>query len=130
MQIDLKNMVETLTNIEQILVDYGDALPQDKNYKAMFICEEILTNLQRHADFEERKSDITLSFSLLEENTLQLIFKDNSKAFNLLDFPDPNINASLEERETGGLGIFLSKKYAKILQYNYENAYNILKVVL
>lgn len=129
-QIDLENMAETLTNIEQILSDFRDALPQDKNYKAMFVCEEILTNLQRHADFENRIPNVTLALESVEKEGLKLIFKDNSKAFNLLDFPDPNINAGLEERDVGGLGIFLSKKYARSLQYNYENAYNILKIIL
>ena len=129
-QIDLKNMAETLIIIEQTLADFGDTLPQDTNYKAMFVCEEILTNLQRHAGFENRIPSVTLSLESIEEQGLQLIFKDNSQAFNLLDFPDPNINAGLKERDAGGLGIFLTKKYAKSLQYKYENTYNILKIVL
>jgi len=128
-QIHLNHMAESLTQVEQTLTKFGVTLQQDKQYKAMFICEEILTNLQRHGDFGERKPHVTLSVKLQEED-LELTFKDNSKTFNLLEFPDPDIHASLEARETGGLGIFLTKKYAKELAYHFDNTYNYLKVVL
>ena len=130
MQINLTQMAEALATVEETLSAFGDTLAPDKNYKATFVCEEILTNLQRHADFEEKTPNVTLSLTLLKKDELQLIFKDNSKSFNLLNFPDPDINASLDNRETGGLGVFLTKKYAKTLQYSYENTYNILEVVL
>ena len=128
-QIDLKDMAVSLTEVEQALTLLGKALPQEKEYKAMFICEEILTNLQRHANFEEREAEVTLSLTLQETN-LELLFRDNSKTFDMLAFPDPDIHAGLDERETGGLGIFLTKKYAKTLNYSSDNNYNTLKVVL
>ena len=130
MQIDLTNMESVLAAIEAKLETFGDTLPSDKMYKATFVVEEILTNLARHANFEERTENVSLELTLLESNNLKLTFKDNSNAFNLLNFPDPDINASLEDREPGGLGIFMTKKYAKTLQYTYENTYNTLEVIL
>ena len=129
--IHLEDMATTLASIETSLNSLAKVLPEDKMYKANFICEEILTNLARHADFEGEKPHVTLSIDTSEtDDTLTLLFKDNSKLFNLLIFPNPQINLDIDEREVGGLGIFLTKKYAKVLEYHYENKYNLLKVIL
>ena len=129
MQIDLLQMERSLAMIEERLMHFSDVLPQDTQYKAMFVCEEILTNLQRHANFEERTPDVSLALERQNEN-LELIFKDNASTFNLLDFPDPDLNEDLESRKIGGLGVFLTKKYAKKLDYNSDKHGNTLKVIL
>ena len=130
MQIDLKDMANTLAVIETKLNSFKNVLSDDKMYKANFICEEILTNLLRHADFEGREPHVTLSLDPSEANTLILLFKDNSKLFNLLTFPDPQMSLDIDEREVGGLGIFLTKKYAKVLEYHYKSGHNLLKIIL
>jgi len=94
-----------------------------------FEIEEMLTNLARHADFENRTPDVSLDLDSREE-ALLLTFKDNAESFNLLDHPDPKIGGELEEAELGGLGVYLTKQYAKEIQYGQENGYNILKIFL
>jgi len=128
--IDLENIEASLTVANEALTTWNAPIDEQTKYKVAFICEEIITNLARHANFEERKPDVSLTYVFAAPDTLQLYFKDNSKHFNLLEFPDPDLNSNLNDTETGGLGIFLTKKYAKTLQSNYENGYNILKVVL
>ncbi|MCD6211526.1 MAG: ATP-binding protein [Sulfurovum sp.] len=128
--IDLADMKQSLLLVERYLEELTPSLDPKQLYKATFVCEEILTNLQRHADFEKRKPDISLNLDTLEQETLLLTFKDNAESFNLLDYPDPKIGGDLEETELGGLGIYLTKQYAKNIQYCYENDYNILKVLL
>jgi anti-sigma regulatory factor (Ser/Thr protein kinase) len=128
--IHLDNMAITLVSIETKLNSLANVISEEKMYKANFICEEILTNLARHADFEERDPHATLSLVSSNTDTLTLLFSDNSKPFNLLTFPDPQMSLDIDEREIGGLGIFLTKKYAKVLEYYYEDGYNMLKVIL
>jgi|GEM_PF-6927159 serine/threonine-protein kinase RsbW len=104
---------------------------ETNKYKIMFICEELLTNIIRHGDFETRNPDIFLEINNLQNvDYLSIECKDNAKAFNLLTYPDPNINADLQNREAGGLGIYLTKKYAKELHYSFKNGYNILRLSL
>ena len=126
LQIELNAIEKTLLEIEKKLV----SLDAEHQYKARFICEEILTNLVRHADFEGRTPDVEVLIESSDEKHLQLICKDNSKAFNILNYADPDINVSLYDREFGGLGIYLSKKYAKTVNYSFEDGYNILKITL
>ncbi len=128
--IDLADMEQSLLLVEQNLEALALDLDPKQHYKVAFVCEEMITNLARHADFGERKPDISLKLDTLEQETLLLTFKDNAQPFDLLDYPEPKIGGDLEETALGGLGIYLTKQYAKNIQYCYENNYNILKVLL
>ena len=128
--IDLNAMAETLADIEKQLEALDERISDEQRYKANFVCEEILTNLSRHADFDNREADVSLTLTIPGEQALLLTFKDNSNPFNLLDFPDPEMDTALEEMSLGGLGIFLTKQYANELHYRYESSYNVLEVLL
>jgi anti-sigma regulatory factor (Ser/Thr protein kinase) len=128
--IDLANIKESFLLIDRDLEELTPNLDPKQLYKATFVCEEILTNLVRHANFENSTPDVSLNLDTLEQEALLLTFKDNAQSFNLLEYPDPKIGGDLEETELGGLGIYLTKQYAKNIQYCYENECNILKVLL
>ena len=57
---------------------------------------------------------------------LTVTLKDAGKKFNPLEMPDPDVNLPLEEREIGGLGIFLCKQFMDEVEYRYEEGCNIL----
>ena len=128
-KIDLTNMKESFILVDRDLEELTPNLDPKQLFKATFVCEEILTNLARHASFKNRTPDVSLKLDSREE-ALSLTFKDNAQSFNLLNHPDPKIGGDLEETELGGLGIYLTKQYAKNIQYCYENDYNILKILL
>lgn len=106
------------------------SLDSQLQFKAMLIFEEVLTNQIRHANFEGRTPEIKVLIDTTEEKKTQFLFRDNAKEFNLVKYPDPDINADIDDREPGGLGIYLSKKYAKELCYSYDNGCNTLKIIL
>ena len=51
---------------------------------------------------------------------------DKGIAFDPLAKPDPDITLSAEERDIGGLGIFIAKKTMDSISYAYENGQNTL----
>jgi serine/threonine-protein kinase RsbW len=51
---------------------------------------------------------------------------DDAPAFDPLSVPDPDTAADLEDREIGGLGIFLIRQVMDEVSYRYENSKNIL----
>jgi len=128
--IDLNEMQQSLLLVEKCLEAFVPKLDPQLHYKATFVSEEILTNLARHADFEKRTPDVSLNLDTRKQETLLLTFRDNAKSFNLLDHPDPEIGGDIEETELGGLGIYLTKQYAKDIQYCHEDEFNILKILL
>jgi serine/threonine-protein kinase RsbW len=64
----------------------------------------------------------------LDNNSLILTveLRDAGVPFNPLKKADPDITLSAEEREVGGLGIFLCKKMMDSINYKYENGNNVL----
>ena len=57
---------------------------------------------------------------------LSIELRDAGKPFNPLDNPDPDITLGAEERQIGGLGIFLCKKMMDEVSYRYTDGCNVL----
>ena len=60
------------------------------------------------------------------ERLMTLVIKDNGTPFNPLERDEPDISLSADDREIGGLGIFITKKTMDTVNYSYENGQNIL----
>jgi anti-sigma regulatory factor (Ser/Thr protein kinase) len=64
-----------------------------------------------------------------KSRTVMFRMTDKGVPFDPLKKSDPDITLSAEEREIGGLGIFIAKKTMDSLSYAYENNQNILTMV-
>ncbi|MEQ9575215.1 MAG: ATP-binding protein, partial [Rhodospirillales bacterium] len=49
--------------------------------------------------------------------------------FNPLEMPDPDVEAALEDREIGGLGIFLARQMMDVIRYRRADGFNCLTLV-
>ncbi len=63
-------------------------------------------------------------------NTAYLIFEDNGMPYNPMEQEDPDITLSAEERQIGGLGIFMVKKSMSSMDYKYTGGKNHLTLKL
>ena len=98
----------------------------------MAICvaiEEVFVNVAHYA-YGEGEGDVSLRIAF-DEETRNITFQmsDKGVAFDPLKKPDPDITLSAEEREVGGLGIFITKKTMDVVTYAYENGENILTMI-
>ena len=57
-------------------------------------------------------------------------FVDAGKKYDPTKYKDPDIAAKIQDRNIGGLGIFIAKKFADEMLYSYQNKKNILKVAV
>lgn len=55
---------------------------------------------------------------------------DSGIPFDMTSLPAPDVTSSIEERKTGGLGIFLIKKMVNDVSYRREGNFNILKLTM
>jgi len=92
------------------------------------ICaEEIFLNTASYAYPEEKG---TIEASIYRENDkIILKFEDSGIPYNPLEKPDPDITLSIEERQLGGLGIFMVKETAENVIYERKDGKNILAVI-
>ena len=91
--------------------------------------EEVFVNVAHYA-YGDDEGDMTLGIGFDEESrTLTFRMTDKGTPFDPLKKPDPDITLSAEEREIGGLGIFITKKTMDSVTYAYENGENILTMI-
>lgn len=55
-------------------------------------------------------------------------FLDHGKPYNPLEKQDPDVTLSAEERDIGGLGIYMVKKSMDDITYDYQDGKNILTI--
>lgn len=94
-------------------------LPDDLKFKIRLCVEEVEENILGYSG----TTWIELNTSI-EDGMLSIGFRDGGFEFDPLSRPDPDVNAPLEERQTGGLGIFLCKKMMTSVDYHFENGCN------
>ena len=91
--------------------------------------EEVFVNVAHYA-YGDGEGDMTLEIGFNDESR-EITFKmvDKGVPFDPLNKPDPDITLPAEDREIGGLGIFITKKTMDSLSYSYENGENILTMI-
>ena len=86
--------------------------------------EEIFVNIAGYA-YPDRTGAVEIRIT--EENgVVTLVFTDSGTPYDPLQKTDPDVTLSAEEREVGGLGIFLVKKNMDTVSYRYEDEKNVL----
>jgi len=103
-------------------------IPEDDaiQFKLRLSIEEAVENVVRYA-YEGGIGWLEAGTSLDKDKLMLTIeLRDAGVPFNPLEREDPDITLSVEEREVGGLGIFLCKKMMDSLNYRYEDGNNIL----
>ena len=86
--------------------------------------EEIFVNIAHYSGAAE--AIINCSF---ENDKLEITFSDSGVPFNPLAKPDPDLTLNAEEREIGGLGIYLTKKFMDTVSYEYKDGMNCLRII-
>ena len=115
---------EVISFVEQTLEGYD--CPMKLQMAICVAIEEVFVNVAHYA-YGEGGGDATLSIGF-DSATKTITFKmiDSGVEFNPLEKADPDITLSAEDRQIGGLGIFITKKTMDEVSYAYENGKNIL----
>lgn len=96
------------------------ALSDDIKFKIRLCVEEVEENILCYSGstWIEVKVENT-------GDTLDISFRDGGVQFDPLAKEDPDINAPIDSRPIGGLGIFICKQMMDSLTYHFENGCNI-----
>lgn len=87
--------------------------------------EELVTNTIFYGIKDDNPHVISVSFQL-DEYVLSVEIRDDGIPFNPLEMKEPDVDLPAEEREIGGLGIFLVKKVMDSFDYCREGHYNVI----
>jgi diacylglycerol kinase (ATP) len=129
--ITMKKRFEPIIDKCGAIIEYlmsSPDIPKDESlqFKIRLSIEEAVENVVRYA-YEGGMGWIEVGTELDPEGVmLTIVLRDAGVPFNPLDKPDPDVSLSAEERQIGGLGIFLCKQLMDHIEYKYEDGCNVL----
>ncbi len=90
--------------------------------------DEIFSNISYYA-YSPGLGDATIRFETdSKERSVVISFIDRGRPFNPIECKDPDTALDIKARSTGGLGIFMVKKSMDLLNYEYVDGKNILRI--
>lgn len=120
-------------NLHQVLAVIDEELeaaqcPMGTQMSIDVAAEEIFVNIASYA-YTEGVGSAKIKVTMEDDPKKIIIsFADSGKPFDPLAKPDPDITLSAEERQIGGLGIYMVKKSMDEVTYKYEAGENILTI--
>ena len=123
----MENLDMVTDFVEGHLEEYG--CPMNAQIQVALAVEEIFVNIALYA-YNPNVGPATIRVEVHEEPMEVVItFMDKGKPYDPLAKEDPDITLSVEEREVGGLGIFMVKQAMDDVRYEYSDGRNILTII-
>ena len=102
-------------------------LDNHKIFDVQMAVDEACTNIIEYGYANERGMiDIACQ---RRGDEIIVVIKDRGKPFDPTSVQPPDLNASLEERKTGGLGIYFMKTLMDEVKYEFKDGKNVLTMV-
>lgn len=128
LEIAIDNRLEEIAGVAAKVDAFceGHDLSPDAAYAVNLSIDEILTNAISYGydDDEPHRIEITVR---VEADSLVVVVKDDSAAFDLSDAgAQADVETGLEDREIGGLGIFLVHQMMDEVGYERVDGRNVV----
>lgn len=125
--IELGTDTSQLSAVFEQLEAFAEAntWPDGMAMQVQLILEEVLLNSMTHGLGGRADGRVTLTLDQ-QGDTVDIEVVDNGIAFDPLDHPEPDLEASIEEREIGGLGIHFMRTMMDDVGYKREGDLNRL----
>ncbi|MHB8163538.1 MAG: ATP-binding protein [Methanoregula sp.] len=111
--------------LDQAMQAYG--FSEEEILDTQLAVEEAITNVIVHG-YAKGPGTIVISCHTTR-GIAEIQIEDSAPPFNPLSIPEPDISVEIEERQIGGLGVFLIRQVMDEISYRYENGKNILVLV-
>lgn len=114
----VSNQIDELTRVQVFLEELGDEweMPVALVMSINLVMEEALTNTILYGYDDDNAHTIEVTFALNGDH-LMITLVDDGHAYDPTLKKDPDITAAAEDRNIGGLGIFLIKKIMDKVEY-------------
>lgn len=128
LDIVLRNDLSEIERLASLLEDFCERqeVPPAASYHLNLVLDELVTNIISYGYGEEPgKREIRIRL-WREPAVVRVEIEDDGRAFNPLEVPVPDLDAPLETRPIGGLGVHFLRTLMDGLCYRRENERNRL----
>ncbi|MBQ0110978.1 MAG: ATP-binding protein [Oscillospiraceae bacterium] len=127
-KVSIEDIPVITEHIEEILGN--NDVPMKVIFQINIAIDEMYSNIAKFAYESGKEGSASVSIDIKPDvQTLYVSFTDEGEPYNPLEQADPDTTLSAEERDIGGLGIFMVKKSMDDMLYKYEDGKNILTLV-
>ena len=120
----LENLDTVMAFVDQQLEEAGCSMKTQMQID--IAVEEVYVNIAHYA-YNPEIGGVTIRVQIEEEPlAVILTFIDKGKPYDPLAKEDPDVTLAAEDRQIGGLGIFMVKKSMDNVSYEYNEGRNIL----
>lgn len=126
--IKVKAQMENL----ELLMDFFRTFAKQSDFsseqlmKIELAFEEVVVNVINYAYPQDDVRDVEVIWEKSDKDRLRVTVIDDGIPFDPLEKEDPDVYATLEERQIGGLGVFLAKQMMDEIRYIRKDNKNIL----
>ena len=129
-ELTITATIENLETVTDFVNEQLEALdcPMKAQMQIDIAIDELFSNIAHYA-YNPETGDATVRVEVTEDPMAVIItFIDKGVPYDPLAKTDPDVTLSAEDREIGGLGIFMVKKTMDDVTYEYKDGQNILKI--
>jgi anti-sigma regulatory factor (Ser/Thr protein kinase) len=123
----LKNDVSELERVMKLVSElcHQNSIPPETEYDLNLAIDELISNVAEHAYPQGEEHHFTMQI-MLNKNEFMARVEDDGVAFDPTEHPTPDLDAPLEDRRDGGLGIFLVRQIMTSVEYQRIGGKNVL----
>lgn len=127
--ITLANDVPSLSRASEAVRGFLERndVGSDRIFSVDLVLEELVTNIIRHAYDDDGAHEIAVRI-VLEPVRIVMTVEDDGREFDLREAPPANLDADLERRQSGGMGIHLVREIAERIDYRRVGGRNRVEV--
>ena len=129
-ELTIAATVENIETVTDFVNEQLEALdcPIKAQMQIDIAIDELFGNIAHYA-YNPEIGKATVRVEVIEDPlAVTITFIDNGVPYDPLAKADPDTTLSAEERDIGGLGIYMVKKSMDDITYEYKDGHNILKI--
>ena len=129
-ELTVEAKIENIEAVTDFVNEQLEALdcPMKAQMQIAIAIDELFGNIAHYA-YNPEIGQATVRVEVVEEPlSVVITFIDNGVPYDPLAKADPDTTLSAEERDIGGLGIYMVKKSMDDVTYEYKDGKNILKI--
>ena len=125
-QLILQNDISEIPRLATFLDEIADelSLPMDLVFNLNLVLEEAVSNVIMYAYPKDVTNDILLT-ARADGSSLIFTLTDSGEEFDPTQVPDADVTLSAEDRQIGGLGIFLIRNIMNKVEYQRIEGKNV-----
>ncbi|GAC1362801.1 MAG: anti-sigma factor antagonist [Herpetosiphon sp.] len=126
--LEVPAKLDSLLTINSFVVDAAHRAGLDEHavWEVQLAVDEAATNVIQHA-YPALPSPGRMWVEVDQrDDTLRVTLRDQGSPFDPVAVPEPDLNSPLEQRKTGGLGLFLMRRLMDDVVFYRENGQNML----